>query len=799
MEGSRLRIRAAAALLCATVAGWGQAATLTVGPQGRYSKPCQAFAAAQDGDLVEIDAAGDYTRDVCQFTKHNLRIRGVNGRPKIDAGGSNSQGKAVWVVSGDNNIIENVEILGAKVPDRNGAAIRFEGVNLTLRWVYFHDNENGVLSVGRGGDILVEYSEFDHNGDGSGATHNIYIGPERRLTIRFSYFHRAVIGHVVKSRASENYFYYNRFMCEDGDSSYEVDLPNGGTAVLVGNVIQQGPLTDNIHMLAYLEEGARPGYSNVLLMAHNTLVNEGPGDYEGLPANFIFTGKGVFQGLVANNIFAGPGVISNAEPESNLVFLNNLATQEALFASPSSGDYRLADGSPAIGSGQALPDEYAALLTPLWQHQPAACGQRRPQAMSPSPGAFEYGVTEPTISEPCVVYLETLQAKLWLASSKVTSAGSQSGYVVLDGIAPPGGAEVSLQYSHPAVLTGPARVTIPAGEQRARIDLSWSAPAEPVMITITAVYREQAADTRLEIAVPVTIPPRVNALVLSPAELTGGNTTSGNTVTLSRAAGAGGAVVSLSTPNPDIITVPATVLVPAGRSQVSFSVLTRIVGAAVQSSITASWNGTQATAPLKVNPVTLSHILVPGKRLGGPARHLGAVLLTGPAPASGMVIQLSSTAPEAFAPPAQAVVPAGSDRVNFDIQVAAVSTPVSGEIKAVQSGETKSAAVTADAFSISGLLLNPAITTGGLTSGVNRVTLNSPAPADGPMVVLLGSSNDAAARVPERVPVQPGLSTASFQVVTGKVNSITRVEIRAVLERPTAGIGEKTAVLMLRP
>src|SRR5450759_1604057 len=149
---------------------------------------------------------------------------------------------------------------GATVPDGNGAAIRLDGIDLTLRYVYFHDNEDGVLTNGRGGTVLVEYSEFDNNGDGVGYAHNLYVTEERSLTVRFCYFHRAKVGHVIKSRASQNYFYYNRFASEDVNSSLEIDLPNGGYGVIVGNVIQQGPLSENQSLVGYMEEGTLQGY-----------------------------------------------------------------------------------------------------------------------------------------------------------------------------------------------------------------------------------------------------------------------------------------------------------------------------------------------------------------------------------------------------------------------------------------------------------------------------------------------------------------------------------------------------------
>lgn len=116
------------------------AATLTVGPGQTYETPCRAFAASASGDIITIDAAGFYVGDVCGIYPSNLTIRGINERPRIDAGGHSAMGKGTWVVIGANNTIENVEMYGARVLERNGAAIRLDGQHLTLRKVFFHDN-----------------------------------------------------------------------------------------------------------------------------------------------------------------------------------------------------------------------------------------------------------------------------------------------------------------------------------------------------------------------------------------------------------------------------------------------------------------------------------------------------------------------------------------------------------------------------------------------------------------------------------------------------------------------------------
>ena len=88
MSNSRLIVSAAlrksaAAATFLLLGASAQAATLAVGPDKTFTTTCQAFAAAGDGDTIEIDAAGTYSGDVCGIYPGNLTIRGVNGRPKI--------------------------------------------------------------------------------------------------------------------------------------------------------------------------------------------------------------------------------------------------------------------------------------------------------------------------------------------------------------------------------------------------------------------------------------------------------------------------------------------------------------------------------------------------------------------------------------------------------------------------------------------------------------------------------------------------------------------------------------------
>ena len=363
------------------------AVTRQVGPGKPYAKPCAAFAAAQAGDTIEIDAAGNaaYAGDVCAVGPSNLTIRGVNGRAHIDAAGRNAQGKATWVVQGSNIVIENVEFSGAAAPDLNGAGIRAEGTNLTLRRCYFHDNQQGIL--GGAGEVLIEHSEFARNGnciDPSGCAHNMYIsGSVTKFTLRYSYSHDATDGHLVKSRARENHILYNRLTGESGTASYEINLPNAGTSYVIGNVIQQGTRTGNSVLLDYGSEGAtNPGSD--LYVVNNTFVNQRTAG-----GTFVSIAGGVSTpAVVKNNVFYGPGT---AVSQTSAVLAHNF-TGNPQFVNLASFDYHLSSGSPCINAAAnpgSSPRGFS--LVPAFEYVHPTSAAPRATVGALDIGAFEFG------------------------------------------------------------------------------------------------------------------------------------------------------------------------------------------------------------------------------------------------------------------------------------------------------------------------------------------------------------------------------------------------------------------------
>ena len=384
----------AAALLTLFLSASASAATLQVGPGKTFATPCRAFAAAADGDTVEIDAAGSYNGDVCGIGRSWLTIRGVNGRPKINANGANSMGKGIWVVQGTGTVIENVEMYGATVADRNGAALRLDGRDLTVRGSYLHDNENGILTNNDGvSNIVIENTEFSSNGYGDGYSHNLYIGHVNSLVFRNSYSHDAKVGHNLKSRANTNTIVYSRFSSSVNQPSYEIDLPNAGKAYVIGNVVQQPAYNNNPALLAFGEEGAS-NEGQELYVVNNTFLNE-----DSSRGTFIMVGGGVTTPvLMQNNLFVGTGTASS---QSNTVDRTNLRTLSASFVDRAGYDLRPASGSPAINAGSAPGTSASGLsLTPTLQYKPVASSETRPVSGAIDIGAYEAAAATTTTTTP---------------------------------------------------------------------------------------------------------------------------------------------------------------------------------------------------------------------------------------------------------------------------------------------------------------------------------------------------------------------------------------------------------------
>lgn len=260
---------------------------------------------------MRVDA-GTYVNDFVTVT-HKITMESVGGMAVMLATQEPPNGKAI--ITADASLtIDGFGFTGAAVSDQNGCGIRYEAGDLVVRNSVFWNNQEGILANGvPDGTVVIERSEFSHNGAGDGRSHNIYIGTIASLVVRDSYFHDSVVGHEIKSRASSNVITGNRIYDNAGNGSYSIDLPQGGVSTVTANVIEKGASTENwisIHFGG--EEG--PHANSSLVVSGNTIVNDNPNGY--LITNSIdsasvsLTGNQLW-GWQASNVSLGPVTVSN--------------------------------------------------------------------------------------------------------------------------------------------------------------------------------------------------------------------------------------------------------------------------------------------------------------------------------------------------------------------------------------------------------------------------------------------------------------------------------------------------------
>lgn len=339
---SALLLAAAALLPRPAAAGTGR--RWSVGRGADLPSMAEALRRAGDDDTIEV-WPGHYAGDVGVIEQRRLTVRGLGTRPVFHADGRHAEGKAIWVVRGEDVLIENIEFRGCRVPHGNGAGIRFERGRLRLRRCAFFDNEMGLLTSNDGeAELAIEDSEFGQAPTHAGAFHHLlYAGRIARLAVTGSRFSQGWIGHLVKSRARETRLLANLLVDgAGGRASYEVDLPNGGMAELIGNIVGQSTGTDNLALVSFGAEGA-PWPRSHLRLVHNTLLDELPAGgrfvqafRERLPADAEL--------LLLNNLWLGAG--SLAPGGVGVREQGNVPGALADLSDPARLDFALAASSP---------------------------------------------------------------------------------------------------------------------------------------------------------------------------------------------------------------------------------------------------------------------------------------------------------------------------------------------------------------------------------------------------------------------------------------------------------------------
>ncbi|UDF36453.1 UNVERIFIED_ORG: hypothetical protein LHJ69_05090 [Shinella sp. XGS7] len=312
---------------------------LRVGPRRELRSLAAAARVAREGMRIEVDA-GDYPGDAAVWRADGLQIVAVGGRVRLPAQGAHAEGKGLFVTAGENISIEGLDFSGVRVPDSNGAGIRLERGSLFLRDCSFRDCEMGLLTSNHPDvRLALEGCEFSHAAPrpGGAPAHLLYAGRIAHLRVQGCYFHHGRVGHLLKSRAAVSEILYNRLTDESGGrASYELEFPDGGLALVLGNLIQQSAGSENPHLIAYGAESLLQPRRELYLL-HNTLVDNLPGG-----GRYLRVPAGQVRVQAYNNLLVGGGRLA---PDAAWDWRNNPAVDWEVFERAAREDFRPRPGS----------------------------------------------------------------------------------------------------------------------------------------------------------------------------------------------------------------------------------------------------------------------------------------------------------------------------------------------------------------------------------------------------------------------------------------------------------------------
>jgi len=293
MRHACLRSLMALLVSCSACRAWAD--VIDVGPMRPLELPSQAAAIAKPGDTIRV-APGVYT-DCAVWRASKLTIEGTGTGARI--AGKSCAGKGIFIIDGNDITVRNLTFAHAAVPDRNGAGIRAEGRNLTIENSRFIDNENGILAANiASGTIRILGSEFRRNGKcDPKCAHGIYVGMIGLLDIEHSRFLGQHVGHHVKSRALRTVLIGNDIADGPaGNSSYLVDVPNGGDLLVQDNTMEKGPHSENDDGISIGAEGVK-NPTHELIIRGNNFVND-----TGRPSIFVHNRTATAAMLSGNDL-----------------------------------------------------------------------------------------------------------------------------------------------------------------------------------------------------------------------------------------------------------------------------------------------------------------------------------------------------------------------------------------------------------------------------------------------------------------------------------------------------------------
>jgi hypothetical protein len=296
--------------------------------------------------------------------------------------------------------------------------------------------------------------------------------------------------------------------------------------------------------------------------------------------------------------------VSQTAPSASLSAVS-VSPATVVGGTSSTGTVTLSAAAPSGGAAVSVSDNSSATSVPASVTVPAGSTSANftitttsvTSSTSATISALYSGVTRTTIL--------TVNSPTPAAPSLVSPANAATGVaqpVALDWTDVANAASYEIQIDNTSTVSAPfvASATVTASQT-----IVGGLPAQQLWWRVRARSAAGVAgpfsSTRSFTPQGATSTPALSAVSLSPSTLAGGAGSTG-TVTLTAAAPSGGALVSLSSSNPAVAAVPASVTIGAGATSATFAATTSTVTATTPVTITATYSGVTKTATLTVTP-----------------------------------------------------------------------------------------------------------------------------------------------------------------------------------------------------
>lgn len=322
-------------------------------------------------------------------------------------------------------------------------------------------------------------------------------------------------------------------------------------------------------------------------------------------------------------------------------------------------------------------------------------------------------------------------------------------------------------------VTVPSALTLAPGKTTVSFNAVTSVVTAQTTATITATCNGITVTGTLGVS-----PAAVKSLTFTSSSLVCGALQSGK-VTMAGDAPSEGLAVELSSNNPGVAPVPASILVPGGLSNVVFNFATKAVAASTPITVTASTSYGKAYGSFTVVPASLQAVVAQRNLLQAQSSVPMEAELNGVAPpGTGAVVSLNSNVSYLLKVPATVTIPAGQSSATFTAVSGATSTPVNVKVTATYKGVSQSVTVTVTSVAVPSSLTfsSPTVPSGVADTGTLK--LEGPA-ASGGATFTLQSNIPSVILPPSSITVKTGASSQTFTVVSTPLAAACTVTITA--------------------